>query len=113
MSKQWLRTDETGRVVEVIDFDPVVFGDDGVVWYPVKGKETTGWIRSENGKYSPPETQDLKQLRRTDILVELQSIDARSSRAMRESMLGSKEGAARLDELEAQAAALRVELAAL
>lgn len=114
MIKRWVRLDSNGRVNEEIDFDPEgKFGTDAE-WLVAKGKETIGWVRDSKGKFHPPEVTKASLIRRNDILAELQNIDARSARAMRESILYQDgELKNRLGLLEAKAVELRKELNAL
>lgn len=64
---------------------------------------------------APPSPAELAARRRSELLTELEAIDAASARPLRAILVGSATDAdrARLTELDNQAAALRAELAAL
>ena len=99
-----------GDPAECYHPDIAKFYDTKVPGGTINGAELVDgkWVNPQPPVYVPQPAVPYVPVRtRADVLADLQAIDARSVRALREG------NAARIDELETQAQALRTELAAL
>lgn len=98
---------ENGTVKEVARVDPFTIFQPGYAALFVECPDyvEAGWLVVDGVFTAPPVIAPTRT--RADVLADLQAIDLKSIRALREGFQP------RIDELEAQAVALRAELAAL